>query len=118
MNARSIALIATFSAIAIALNIIRIPTIYWPGFSYHFNEIPIVVSFLLFGPKIGALVGVLHLAGQLALFPIGPIGIAAYPMGFVALLLMLFGVYLASRFISSQSCIGEASYVRKSERSI
>jgi len=103
MNARSIALIATFAAIAIALNTIRIPTIYWPGFSYHFNEIPIVVAFLLFGPKIGALVGVLHLAGQLALFPIGPTGIVAYPMGLVALLLMLFGVYLASSFTSRRA---------------
>jgi riboflavin transporter FmnP len=103
MNARSIALIATFAAIAIALNTIRIPTIYWPGFSYHFNEIPIVVAFLLFGPKIGALVGVLHLAGQLALFPIGPTGIVAYPMGLVALLVMLLGMYLASRFTSRRA---------------
>ena len=99
MNARSIALIATFAAIAIALNTVRIPTIYWPGFSYHFNEIPIVVAFLLFGPKIGVLVGVLHLAGQEALFPVGPVGIVVYPMGFMALLVMLFGIYLAIRFI-------------------
>jgi riboflavin transporter FmnP len=89
----------TFAAIAIALNTIRIPTIYLPGFSYHFNEIPIVVSFLLFGPRIGVLVGVLHLTGQELLFPMGPVGIVAYPMGFVALLLMLSGVYLANRFI-------------------
>jgi riboflavin transporter FmnP len=103
MNSRSIALVITFAAIAIALNTIRIPTIYWPGFTYHFNEIPIVVSFLLFGPRIGVLVGVLHLVGQELLFPMGPTGIVAYPMGFAALLLMLFGVYLASRFITRKA---------------
>ncbi len=103
MNARSIALIASFSAVAIALNTIGIPAIFLPGFSYHFNEIPIVVAFLLFGPKIGALVGVFHLAGQLALFPIGPVGIVAYPMGFVALVVMVLGVFLASRLISRRA---------------
>jgi riboflavin transporter FmnP len=100
MNTKSITLIAIFAAIAIALNAVRIPTIYWPGFSYHFNEIPIIVAFLLFGPKIGVLVGVLQLVGQEALFPVGPVGIVVYPMGFVALLMMFFGVYLGNRFIA------------------
>ncbi len=99
MNARSIALAVTLAAIAIALNTIRIPTIYLPGFSYHFNEIPIVVTFILFGPQIGLLVGVIHLAGQELLFPIGPTGIVAYPMGFIALLVMVAGAYLANRLI-------------------
>jgi riboflavin transporter FmnP len=103
MNARSIALAVTFAAIAIALNTIRIPTIYLPGFSYHFNEIPIVVTFILFGPQIGFLVGVLHLAGQELLFPIGPPGIVAYPMGFLALLVMVAGAYLANRLIAHKS---------------
>ena len=100
MNARSIALAITFAAIAIALNTVKIPTIYLPGFSYHFNEIPLVVAFFLFGPKIGLLVGILHLAGQELLFPIGPTGIVAYPMGFLALLVMVSGTYVASRLIS------------------
>ncbi len=99
MNARSIALAVTLAAIAIALNTIRIPAIYLPGFSYHFNEIPIVVTFILFGPQTGLLVGVLHLAGQELLFPIGPTGIVAYPMGFIALLVMVVGAYLANRLI-------------------
>ena len=103
MNARSIALAITFAAIAIALNVVKIPTIYWPGWSYHFNEIPIVIAFMLFGPKIGILVGVIHLTGQELLFPTGPAGIVAYPMGFIALLLMLSGVYLANWFISRRT---------------
>jgi hypothetical protein len=33
MNAKSIALVASFAAVAIALNAIKIPSIYWPGFN-------------------------------------------------------------------------------------
>jgi riboflavin transporter FmnP len=116
MNARSIALITTFAAIAIALNTIRIPTIYWPGFSYHFSEIPIVVAFLLFGPTVGVLVDVLHIAGQLLFFPVGPVGFVVYPMGFVAVLLMLAGVYLASRFTSRK--VGSEKPLSEKKRTI
>jgi riboflavin transporter FmnP len=98
MNARSIALIISFAAIAMVLNTVRIPTIYWPGFSYYFSEIPIVVAFLLFGINIGFLVEVVQLAGQMVLFPAGPAGLVIYPMGFVAVLLMFAGLYVASRF--------------------
>jgi riboflavin transporter FmnP len=101
MNARSIALITTFAAIAIALNTIRIPTIYWPGFSYHFSEIPIVVAFLLFGPTVGVLVDVLHIAGQLLFFPVGPVG---------------FVVYLASRFTSRK--VGSEKPLSEKKRTI
>jgi uncharacterized membrane protein len=94
MNSRSIALVITFAAIAIALNVVKIPTIFWPGWSYHFNEIPIVIAFMLFGPKSGILVAVI---------PMGSAGIVAYPMVFIALLLMLSGVYLANWFISRQT---------------
>ena len=103
MNSRSIALVITFAAIAIALNVVKIPTIFWPGWSYHFNEIPIVIAFMLFGPKSGILVAVIHLSGQELLFPMGSAGIVAYPMVFIALLLMLSGVYLANWFISRQT---------------
>ena len=113
MNGRSIALTAAFAAIAIALNAIRIPTIYWPGFSYHFSEIPIVVALLLFGLRIGVLVEVIHVAGQLVFFPLGPVGFVVYPMGFVAVLLMLAGVYLASGFISRKARSGKHLGERK-----
>jgi len=107
MNTRSITLIVTFTAIAIALNTFRVPTIYFPGLFYSVYEIPVVVAFLLFGLKIGVLVEVLHIAGQLALFPLGPLGFALYPVGFVAMLVMLFGVYVASRFMTRKVASGK-----------
>jgi len=114
MNAKSITLIAIFAAVAIALNAIKIPSIYWPGFNYTFCEIPIVVSFLLFGFKIGVLVEVLHIAGQLLLFPVGLAGFAGYTPGLVVMLLMFFGLYLASRLITRKASSEKPFSMRKS----
>jgi len=102
METRDIALIIVFTALAIVLNPIRIPTLYWPGFFYRLWEIPIVVAFLLFGPKIGVAVGAMNVLAQIVLFPL-PAGILAYPWGFVATLSMLLGVYLAKKILSLNS---------------
>ena len=99
METRNIALIIVFTALTIVLNPIRIPTIYWPGFFYRLWEIPIVVAFLLFGPKIGVAVGAMNVLAQIVLFPL-PVGLLAYPWGFVATLSMLLGVYLAQKILS------------------
>ncbi len=84
MNSKSVTLAASFAAIAITLNVVRIPAVYWPGWSYHFSEIPIVIAFMLLGPTIGVLVGVINLIGQELLFPIGSVGVVAYPHGFLS----------------------------------
>lgn len=99
MNSKSIALTAVFAAVAIALNAVKIPTIYWPGWYYTACEIPVVIAFLLFGFKIGVLVEILHIAGQILLFPVGLATFAGYPPGLVAILLMFLGMYLASRVL-------------------
>jgi len=102
MNTRSITLIAIFAALAIVLNSIRIPTIYWPNMFYLLADIPIVVAFLLYGFKVGVLVEVLHIAGQLLFFPMGPAGIVTYPMGLLINLLMFSGIQLANKFMKSK----------------
>ncbi len=106
MNVRSIAIIALFAAGALALTPIRIPTLYFPGLTYSFSAIPVVIAFLLFGLKIGILTGSLLVAGQLVVFPIGPPGFLVYPSGFVATLLMFAGMYLAALLISRKDLCG------------
>ncbi len=99
MNSKSIAFVITFAAIAIALNVIKVPTIYWPGNFYQLYEIPVVVAFLLFGAKIGVLVGVVNVAGQLLLFNYGPEWVPGYPVAILALLVMMTGVYVGNWFV-------------------
>jgi riboflavin transporter FmnP len=103
MNAQSYALIAIFAALAIVLNTIRIPVIYWPNWYYTICDIPVLVAFLIYGFKIGILVDVLHIAGQEIFFPVGAGGIVVYPMGLFVQLIMFSGIYLASKFIKSKA---------------
>jgi riboflavin transporter FmnP len=107
MNTKSIALIITFAAVAIALNAVRIPSVFDPGASYQFSQIPIVVAFLLFGVRIGLFVGILNMAGGLLLFSTGPGSIISYPMGLVSVLVMFAGLFVGSRFITKN---GESRY--------
>jgi riboflavin transporter FmnP len=98
MNSKSIALVITFAAVAIALNAIRIPTVFYPGTYFQFSQIPVVIAFLLFGVRTGVLVGLLNLAGGLALFPIGVAGLIVYPADFLSSLLMIAGIWIARKF--------------------
>ncbi len=98
MDTKTITIIVAFGALTIALNVVKIPTFYWPGFNYRVYEIPIVVAFLLFGFKVGISVTGLCVLGQLLFFQV-PGGIVAYPFGFLAIFVMMLGVYFASVFI-------------------
>ena len=99
MNARSIALIAIFASLAIVLNSIRIPTFYWPGWFYTLSDIPVIVAFLIYGFKIGIFVEATQIIGQEIFFPVGPGGLVVYPMGLLVVPLMVFGFYLAKKFL-------------------
>jgi riboflavin transporter FmnP len=110
LNTKALMLIIVFAALTVVLNPIRIPTVYWPGFFYRLWEIPIVVAFLLFGPRIGISVALLNVLAQIMLFPI-PAGIVAYPWGLVATLTMLLGVYIAQRLFR-QGLLPEDPLVR------
>jgi len=98
MNTKKIAVTIAFATLTIVLNTIRIPALYWPGYYYRVYEIPMVVAFMLFGPKIGISVTVLNLLGQMVFFPV-PAGFAGYPFGVIAVLTMMLGVYLANMLV-------------------
>jgi hypothetical protein len=102
MDSKSVTVIATFSSLAIVLNVVRIPTVFWPNMIYLFTGIPIVVAFLLYGFNTGILVGALHILGQLIFFPVGTVGFVTYPVGLLINLLMFSGVYLANKLIVSK----------------
>jgi len=99
MESKRVALTITFAASAIALNAVKIPTIFYPGTAFQFVQIPMTVAFLLFGVEIGVFVGVLNLLGALVLFPLGAAGLIAYPMDFVSLAITFAGLFVAIKFI-------------------
>lgn len=113
LDARSVALIAVFSALAISLNAIRIPAFLWPGMAYPIWEIPIVIAYFLFGFKIAVMVGAVNLVGQLAFFNFGPGFLVGFPVGFIALLVMLSGIYMANRIVISRASTEKPFGVKK-----
>ncbi len=100
MNSKAIAVTVAFAAITIALNTVRIPTVFWPGAWYPITEIPLVIAFLLFGAKIALFVGVLNLVSQLSIFLPNSAYLVGYPFAFLALLVTLFAISLGSKFIA------------------
>ena len=113
MKTMSIALAITFAAVAIALTAVKIPTFFYPGGFFRFSQIAILVAFLLFGFRIGVLVGFVTLIGQIAVFPSGANAIfIAYPMEFVSLLLMMVGMHFSKRLINYDDS-GKISLLKK-----
>ena len=99
MNSKTISFVAIFAAFTVALNLspFKIPAPYAPFLIYQIWEIPIVASFLLFGPLIGVGVTIINTLMLFAVFP------GALPTGplynLAAVLGMLLGVYVALRIV-------------------
>lgn len=105
VNSRTIAIVAVFSALTVALNLspFKIPAPYAPFLYYQIWEIPIVTAFLLFGSLIGLYVSIINTIVLLAYFP------GALPVGplynLAAILGMLLGIYVAQKIVSRGSNI-------------
>jgi hypothetical protein len=102
MQTKSMALAIMFAAVAIALTTIQIPTLFYPGGFFRFSQIPVVIAFLLFGFRIGALVGFVTLMGQIVVFPFNVNAFfIAYPMDFAASIVMFLGIDFSSRLLKN-----------------
>ncbi len=113
-NARSLALIIIFVALAVALNVYgpKIPYPFAPYLFFQLWEIPIVIAFLLIGPKSGIIVTVINTFILFFVFqgdlPSGPF------YNLAAVLSMMIGIYLPYR-IATRGCKTEniSTYLRR-----
>jgi len=103
MNTKTVAILAVFAALTIALNLspIKIPAPYAPYLIYQIWEIPIVAAFLLYGIVLGISIALLNTIVLFAVFP------GTLPTGplynLAAVLSTLFGVFLAKTLVSRGS---------------
>jgi riboflavin transporter FmnP len=105
-NTRAIALIIIFIALAIALNVYgpKIPYPFAPFLFFQLWEIPIVVAFLLIGPRTGIIVSTIN---TLILFAVFPGELPTGPLyNLAAVLAMLLGIYLPYR-LATRGCKNE-----------
>jgi hypothetical protein len=98
MNTKEVALCSIFTAIAIALERVRIPAVFAP-IQFYFWEIPIVIAALLFGLKFGFSVAALSAFGQALIFP-RALGFLFPIWNLIEMSAALVGVYLAQRLIT------------------
>jgi riboflavin transporter FmnP len=73
------------------------------------SDIPVIVAFLIYGFRIGILVELVQIIGQEIFFPVGPGGLVVYPMGLLVVPLMVFGIYLAKKFLVRKSHVAGPS---------
>jgi hypothetical protein len=93
-GSKQIALIIVFTALAIILTPIRIPSIILIGVFFRFSEIPIVAAFLLFGPKIGISIAVLNIGAEMMVIP-GPTALISPFFVLLLTISMLLGIHTA-----------------------
>jgi riboflavin transporter FmnP len=103
VNAKAIAVIITYSAITIVLNLspIKFPAPYAPFLIYQIWEIPIVAAFLIYGISAGVMIALINTAVLIAVFP------GALPTGplynLAAILSMLLGIGIIKMFLGKHS---------------
>ena len=100
MNTKRLALIIIFTALTIALNVAgpKIPAPYAPFLVYQVWEIPIVLAFLVIGPKEGVAITVIN---ALVLFAVFPGSLPTGPLyNLIAVLAMLSGIYLPYKLLT------------------
>ncbi len=102
MNSKTIGIIVAFTALATALNLIKIPVPYLLTFSYTLGDMALVLAFLLFGPKPGVAVAFLSTMITMIILP-GPGGLVGPPYYFIGVSAMLLGVFIASKFIERRT---------------
>lgn len=101
MESKTIAAIAIFTALSVALVLspAKIPAPYAPFLKYQIWEIPIVAAFILYGPAVGVATSIMNTIILLAVYPgelpTGPL------YNLVAVLSMLLGVYVIHRFAAN-----------------
>ena len=115
MNAKEIALIIAFAALAIVLNPaisgVGVPFLF-TGYIYNVWEIAIMVAFLLMGFKIGISVAVLNASFLLLVYP-GP-SKALFPLtNTIPVFGMMGGIYFASKITRKNSQAQNPSGARK-----
>jgi riboflavin transporter FmnP len=102
MNTKQISLIIAFTALTIALDPVRVPSVILPGVYFRFCEIIIVVAFLLLGSAIAISIAGLNTLVEIILFP-GPTVFVGRPLVFLLTLSMLFGIYLAGKLLKRKA---------------
>lgn len=98
IDTKAIGITIAFTALATALNFIRIPVPYMPTFYYQMGDVALVIAFLLFGLRIGLTVAALNMVVTMTIF-YSPGGLVGPPYYLVSVLTTVLGVCLFEKLV-------------------
>ena len=101
MRTKTIVVIAVFTALAAVLNLVKIPAPYLPLFNYQLGDIILVISFFLFGIRIGFTIAVFNMIISMIMYS-NLIGIIGAPYYLIAILTMILGAYLFLKILKKR----------------
>lgn len=99
LETKRLTVVIVFSALAIALEPIRIPVFFWPGQYFHFWEIPTIIGFFLYDFRVGLYIGVLGSIGYSLVFP-GALSFVGPVWRILVLSVMLLGLWIAKKLVN------------------
>lgn len=111
VDTKTIASIAIFTSLAIALEPLRIPLFFWPGQYFHFWEMPIIAAFFLFGFRVAFAISILDAVGYIVLFPDGA-GIIGPPWRLIVMSTMFLGLLIARKITDRLNKDGQITQSR------
>jgi riboflavin transporter FmnP len=107
-GAKAVGVTAAFTALASILNLIKIPTVYLPAYSYQLGDIILVIAFFLFGLKIGLATATLNMVISIILTP-GTLGFIGAPYYLISVFTMVLGSYVSLKIIKMRNLNGRFS---------
>jgi len=111
LNVKAVGVTAAFTALATVLNLIKIPAPYFPMFVYQLGDIVLVITFFLFGLKIGFATLFLNMGVSMILNP-NLIGVVGSPYYALAVLTMILGAYISLKVIKKRKPNTQISEVK------
>ncbi len=111
LNVKAVGVTAAFTALATVLNLIKIPAPYFPMFVYQLGDSVLVITFFLFGLKIGFATLFLNMGVSMILNP-NLIGVVGSPYYALAVLTMILGAYISLKVIKKRKPNTQISEVK------
>ena len=102
LETKRLTVVIVLSALAIALEPLRVPVFFWPGQYFHFWEIPAIIGFFLYDLKVGFYVGILGSIGYGVIFP-SALGFVGPVWRILVLSVMLTGLWLAKKLVNQNA---------------
>lgn len=102
MNSKALGAVIAFTALTTALNFVRIPVPFLPGYNFQLGDIAIVIALLLFGFVVGISVALLNMLLGMTVF-VSAGGVFGAFYYFLSILALFCGIIIFEKLIAPRA---------------